>query len=114
VGFRIASLAPATGDVSNLRAFNPQATCFAWDVVPGASGEGYDLVRGEVANLSGDASGVQLGPLTCIENDSPDPTSQSNPDDTAPAAGAVRRQRGVRGGRWWRRRESNPRPEKIS
>ncbi len=84
-GFRVATGAATAPEVENLRAFGSGATHFEWDAVPGAV---YDLVRGDLANLSGDASGVQLGPLTCIENDSTDPSSQSNADATTPAPGA--------------------------
>jgi len=53
---------------------------FDWDPRLGGSGTLYDLVRGDLANLSGNASAVDLGPLTCIENDSDDESSQADPD----------------------------------
>jgi formylglycine-generating enzyme required for sulfatase activity len=87
LGFRLAIR--ARPDVMNLRGFDSADTYFDWDPVTGESGAVYDLVRGELSNLSGDASGVGLGPLTCIEDDSPDETSQSDPDVDVPASGSV-------------------------
>lgn len=83
LGFRVATLAGT--DVTNLRAFDPVATYFEWDPMPGGSGTIYDLARGDLANLSGNASAVDLGPLTCIVNDSPLESSASNPDNEQPA-----------------------------
>jgi hypothetical protein len=45
----------------------PRATGFECEPVPGASSAAYEIVRGDLAALSGDASGVDLGTLTCIE-----------------------------------------------
>jgi hypothetical protein len=42
-----------------------------------------------VSNLGGDAGGVNLGPLICIENDSADETSQTTPDVDVPASAAA-------------------------
>ena len=84
LGFRVATLA-GTEDVMNLRGFDPVATHFEWDPMPGGSGTTYDLVRGNLANLSGNASAVDLGPLTCIEDDSTDESSQGSPDSGIPA-----------------------------
>ena len=85
IGFRVATLAATASDVQNLRTLGSAATYFEWDAVPGSV---YDLVRGELANLSAGAGAVQLGPLTCIENDSTDESSQSSEDTTTPAVGA--------------------------
>jgi hypothetical protein len=103
LGFRVATVARA--DVTNLRGFDPVATWFEWDPMPGGRGTVYDLVRGEVANLSGNASAVALGNLTCIEEDSPDATSRTDPDAEVPALGAaffylVRFQQGSLAGPW--------------
>ena len=87
LGFRMANRAPA--DVTNLRGFDPVVTYFDWDPVTGESGAVYDLVRGDVSNLGGDAGGVNLGPLICIENDSADETSQTTPDVDVPASAAA-------------------------
>ena len=85
LGFRVALLVGT--DVTNLRGFDPDATYFQWDPMLGASGTiyDYDLVRGDVANLSGNASEVDLGTLTCIENDSQDESSDASPDTETPA-----------------------------
>jgi formylglycine-generating enzyme required for sulfatase activity len=103
-GFRVAAAMPPTDLMTNLRAFDAAATWFEWDA-PGMSGVVYDLVRGDVSNLSGDAGGIALGPLTCIENDSPDESSQSLPDTGTPPVGAaffylVRFQQGPAVGPW--------------
>jgi hypothetical protein len=105
IGFRVAGAVPPAGEVANLRAFDPAATYFEWDAVPGGNGAVYDLVRGDVSNLSGNASAVDLGTLTCIEDDSPDATSLTDPDAAAPAPGAaffdlVRFQEGAVAGSW--------------
>ena len=86
LGFRVANV--ALPEVTNLRSFDA-ATWFTWDPVPGRSGSLYDLVRGDVASLSGNASGINLGSLTCLEDDSPDPSSQSHPDTQIPAPNAA-------------------------
>jgi len=103
LGFRVAILAGV--DVTNLRGFDPAATYFEWDPIPGGSGTTYDLVRGGLASLSGNASAVNLGNLTCIEDDSPDATSLTAPDTDVPAAGTaffylVRSQQGPVIGPW--------------
>jgi hypothetical protein len=82
LGFRVANLAGA--DVRNLRGFDPVGTYFEWDPMPAGSGTVYDLTRGALANLSGNTSAVDLGPLTCIENDSGDESSDTNRDTATP------------------------------
>ena len=77
-------------EVTDLRGFDPVATYFQWvDPLPGGSLTLHDLARGNLTNLSGNASAVSLGPLTCIENDSPDTSSQSHPDTQVPAPGTA-------------------------
>ena len=103
LGFRVANVGVPV--VSNLQCVDPTATSFTWDPVPGGSGSRYDLVRGNVANLTGDVNAVNLGPLVCIENDSTDPSSQSHPDTEIPAPNAaffylVRFQDGLLVGAW--------------
>lgn len=83
LGFRVALIAGT--DVTNLRGFDPAATVFAWDPMVGTRNAVYDLVRGDLASLSGSAMAVDLGPLTCIENDSDDLSSQAHPDEETPA-----------------------------
>ena len=89
LGFRVATLGVTGTEVANLRGFDPLATYFTWDPLLGASGVVYDLVRGDLDNLSGDANAVELGPLTCIENDSLDTSSDTHVDTQVPAPNAV-------------------------
>jgi len=89
IGFRVAGVAPAAGEVENLRAFDPVATYFEWNPMPAVSGAVYDLVRGDLSNLSGNASAVDLGILTCVEEDSSDETSRTDPDAESPAPGTA-------------------------
>ena len=83
LGFRVAIRRGI--DVTNLNAFDSVATYFEWNPLLGGSATLYDLARGDLANLSGNASAVNLGPLTCIENDSLDESSQGDPDTEMPA-----------------------------
>ncbi len=104
-GFRIAGSLAAADAVTNLRALDPGATWFEWDSPSGIGGAVHDLARGVVSNLAAGAGGIDLGPLICIENDSPDQTSQSSPDPVIPAAGTaffylVRLQQGSVAGSW--------------
>jgi formylglycine-generating enzyme required for sulfatase activity len=87
LGFRVANLAGA--DVINLRALDSEATYFVWDPLPAGSGTTYDVARGELANLSESAGAVDLGLLTCIEDDSADESSQTVPDSEPPASGSA-------------------------
>ncbi len=50
----------------------------------------YDIIRGDVANLSlGGGSTVQLGPVVCLEDDSPDSDTRGNEDAVQPSQGHV-------------------------
>ena len=50
----------------------------------------YDVIRGDVANLAPGGPGtIALGPVTCVENDSPDAHNQGFEDAGQPAAGQV-------------------------
>jgi formylglycine-generating enzyme required for sulfatase activity len=84
LGFRLMALRGT--DVTNVRGFDPESTYFDWDPVPGRSDAVYDVVRGELASLSGDADAVDLGLLICIENDSDDASSLAFPDTDTPAS----------------------------
>jgi formylglycine-generating enzyme required for sulfatase activity len=104
-GFRVAGAVPPGDYATNLRASDSGSTWFEWDFLPGTAGAVFDLVRGDVANLAGNAGGIDLGPLTCIENDSADESSQSAPDEeTPPVQGVffylVRFQQGPMAGPW--------------
>jgi hypothetical protein len=87
LGFRVVAL--QRRDVTNLRGLDPQATYFVWDPMPGAGGTTYDLVRGNLGDLSGDVSAVNLGLLTCIEDDSQDASSDTFPDGDIPEHNAA-------------------------
>lgn len=73
------------GEVRGVSLSGGASTVLSWQAVPGGAGAVYDVVRGNVANLSGGAAGVNLGALTCIENDSTDTATASTPDTTLPA-----------------------------
>ncbi|HKQ63215.1 MAG TPA: hypothetical protein VJS92_18145 [Candidatus Polarisedimenticolaceae bacterium] len=61
-------------------------TLVTWDVEP--KPVRYDVIRGDVDNLqSGGAGSVDLGPVVCIENDSPDATTAGFEDVTQPTSG---------------------------
>jgi formylglycine-generating enzyme required for sulfatase activity len=105
IGFRVAAAAASSGEVTHLRASDPAATFFDWDPLPGGSGTVYDLARGNLSSLAGSASAVDLGPLTCVEDDSPDASSVGHPDTVVPAPGTaffylVRFQEGPWVGSW--------------
>lgn len=59
-------------------------TVLAWEVE--AAPRRYDVVRGDVANLSGGGGTIDLGPVLCVEDDSPDADTVGNedPDDPLP------------------------------
>lgn len=78
------------GEVSAVRLTGRESTVVSWNAVPGGAGATYDVVRGELAGLSGDAAAVGLGPLTCIEEDSADTDTADHPDEDSPAPGTGR------------------------
>jgi hypothetical protein len=63
-------------------------TIVSWDVESGPTS--YDVIRGDRASLAfrGDGS-VDLGSVTCLENDSLDATTAQAPDAVLPAPGEV-------------------------
>jgi|GEM_PF-962760 len=64
----------------------PAPTLVSWD--PEAGPMRYDVVRGNVQNLApGGGSTVTLGPVTCLEDDSPDADTAGFEDVAQPAAG---------------------------
>lgn len=100
LGYSIAS----DGDVASVSVSGKGDTVLDWLAVPGGSGATYDVVRGDLANLSGD---TDLGALTCIEEDSVDTSTAGDPDASQPAAGQgyfylVRFQLGLSTGEWGR------------
>ena len=62
-------------------------TVLTWD--PDPQSLRYDVIRGDVANLAMAASTVNLGSVTCVEDDSPDNDTAGNEDATQPAPGQV-------------------------
>lgn len=82
---RLLGYALATdGDVRGVGLLGNDATVLTWLAVPGGAGATYDVVRGDLANLSGDTN---LGPLACIENNSADTSTTGDADATTPAPG---------------------------
>jgi hypothetical protein len=49
--------------------------------------DSYDFIRGDLTALAASSSGIELGPVVCIENNSPDPDTAGNEDATVPAQG---------------------------
>ena len=62
-------------------------TVVTWDPSPDALR--YDVVRGTTSALSIAGSAVDLGPVTCIEDDSPDNHTRGFEDPATPAPGEV-------------------------
>lgn len=60
-------------------------TVVRWDPTPQALR--YDVIRGDVADLSTGAGAVDLGQVVCLEDDSPDNTTQGFEDPTEPTPG---------------------------
>jgi hypothetical protein len=67
------------GLVGGLRFTDPAATTLEWQGVPGADDVVYEIVRGDLANLTPVAGAVDVGPLTCLAAD------ESGTVSTAPA-----------------------------
>ena len=59
-------------------------TYLRWGIVPGAV---YDVIRGNRANLSQGPATVNLGPVTCLADDLPDPDTANFPDGVTPPVG---------------------------
>ena len=60
-------------------------TVLTWDPSPDALR--YDVIRGSVSALSIAGSTVSLGPVTCLEDDSPDNHTRGFEDGAIPAPG---------------------------
>jgi hypothetical protein len=54
---------------------------------PGA--ESYDFVRGDLASLREEPTGVDVGDVVCLENDSPDPDLAGDEDTATPSPGSA-------------------------
>ena len=60
-------------------------TVVSWPPVTNA--QHFDVVRGDVASLMDDGTSIQLGAVTCIENQSLDGSTAGNEDQAMPAPG---------------------------
>ena len=74
----------------NLSPVDLAGTLWEWDPVAGAVR--YDLIRGNSGSVSDTGATVDLGSVTCIEDDSADTTTDAgaeaaNPDTATPSAG---------------------------
>jgi DNA-binding beta-propeller fold protein YncE len=68
-GFQAVALATGITPIIS----DPNATVLQWRIVPEAAG--YDVVRGNLSELTFDGTSVHLGNLKCIEDDSLDTTT---------------------------------------
>ena len=69
-------------EISMIEVSGPAPTTISWQ--PESGPLRYDVIRGDVANLQpGAGSTVDLGTVTCLENNSPDAVS-ADTDDPAP------------------------------
>jgi hypothetical protein len=75
-------------DMNAVPAFSVSKTSpteLSWD--PSPTSLRYDVIRGSVANLSVAGSTVSLGPVSCLEDDSPDSHTRGYGDPSTPAPG---------------------------
>ncbi len=72
-------------------------TIVSWDVESGPVR--YDIARGDVANLRAEGGVVDLGTVSCLENDSPDASTAGfgDPEDPAPGRALFFLYRGAQG-----------------
>jgi len=73
--------------VLNLEVAEPSPTVVRWNFL--GTGITYDVIRGDVAALHASGGLVDLGVVTCIENDSTDLTTRGLADAAAPFTGAA-------------------------
>jgi hypothetical protein len=60
-------------------------TVLSWDPSPGSFR--YDVIRGSLSSLVDGGSTVNLGPVSCLEDDSPDNHTRGHEDPAVPALG---------------------------
>jgi hypothetical protein len=70
---------------SSIRVSRALPTVISWEIESGPLR--YDVVRGNVQNLAFSGADVTLGPVVCLENDSPDASTSGFGDAALPAAG---------------------------
>jgi hypothetical protein len=64
----------------------PAPTTVSFEPEPGRIR--YDIIRGDVADIQDLGGGIiDLGPVLCVEDDSPDPTTAGSDDPDTPASG---------------------------
>jgi len=73
--------------VLNLEVAEPSPTVVRWNFL--GTGITYDVIRGDVSALRASGGLVDLGVVTCIENDSTDLTTRGLADAAAPFTGAA-------------------------
>ncbi|HUD71172.1 MAG TPA: VCBS repeat-containing protein [Dongiaceae bacterium] len=57
---------------------------YRWGMVPGAV---YDVIRGSINSMNLGVGQNDLGPVTCLADDLPDPDTSALPDSSTPAVG---------------------------
>lgn len=62
-------------------------TILSWDTLAGPVR--YDAIRGDVSRLGFVGAAVDLGPVVCLENDSPDTSTEGFPDSSVPVPGTA-------------------------
>lgn len=72
------------GEIGGVMLGGAAATALQWNAVAGAPDAVFDVVRGDLDQLAGS---VDLGPLTCIEDDSQDSSTSGDADTATPAPG---------------------------
>ena len=82
-----ASTDPFFVPVLDLEVADPSPTVVRWNFL--GSGITYDVIRGSVSSLHAAGGLVDLGVVTCIENNSTDLTTRGLGDAAAPSAGAA-------------------------
>jgi hypothetical protein len=80
-----AALAPFFPPLLDLLAQNPAATLLRWNFL--GTAYRYDAARGDLASLGFAGDSVDLGPLTCVEDDSPDLHTGGREDGEVPEPG---------------------------
>jgi hypothetical protein len=76
------------GQIAGVRLAGGAATVVQWQPLTGAPDAVYDVARGDLSNLASVPQGVDLGPLVCIEDNSPDTSTSGNVDTAVPPAGS--------------------------
>jgi len=70
-----------------MRPSGPSPTSLSWDYDSGPLR--YDVIRGDLSQISADPFTIHLGPTICLENDSPDASTSGYEDTEDPLPGQV-------------------------